>query len=137
MPLYSYECECGEKFDRILPVSMCDDPQCCPGCGEPAKKVIELGHGGIFRTGDAVSWVKEAALTLDSDRPIETVQDLRDFYRENPNVRPKESHPALPSSYGDAMDHRRDPVAEKKERSKMGHELIRKMRSIEIGGRAA
>ena len=136
MPLYTYECECERKFERVLPVSMCDDPQVCPVCGRYAKKTIEWGHGGIIRTGDAVQWVKDAALTLDSDKPIETIQDLRNFYREHPNVRPVESHPALPSSYGDALDGKPDPVVEKKKRSKKGHELLRKMRSIEVGGRA-
>lgn len=39
MPTYAYRCECGEEFDRCLPVSMYRDPQFCI-CGKQATKLI-------------------------------------------------------------------------------------------------
>ena len=135
--LYDYECEtCGLHFEVLLPFSECDSTQNCPVCHAVSKKIMTCGHGGIIRTGDSVPWVRDAALTLgDGERPnpnIHTVQDLRDFYQANPNIRPKESHPAFPSEYGDAMSSRPDPAEVKRQRSKKGHEKLRKLRSITV-----
>lgn len=138
MPLYDFECShCEYCFDAVLPVSECDDIQLCPVCSSVSSKVISLGHGGIVRTGDSVPWVRDVAKVLtDNDNPnpnIETVQDLRNYYKANPNIRPVESHPALPSSYGDAKDAGKvDKKHVLAERSRKGHEVIRKMRSIEV-----
>lgn len=41
MPLYAYKCECGEAFDRYLPLSEYDAPQACE-CGKTAQKVLGL-----------------------------------------------------------------------------------------------
>lgn len=138
MPLYDYECQhCGARFDTILPISCDTDEHHCPECGNAAKKVITLGHGGIVRTGDSVPWVREATLTLGDDaRNVQTIQDLRKYYQTHPNVRPVESHSAFPSEYGDCMD-RPDPKQVAKQRSKKGHELIRSMRKIEVAGQAS
>jgi putative FmdB family regulatory protein len=136
MPLYSYECDCGRQFEAVLPVKKCDYPQHCPDCGLYAKKVIKIGHGGIFRTGDSVPWVRDVAKVLgDGEKPnpnINTVQDLRRYYKEHPNCLPKESHPAFPSSYGDALS-KPDIKAQKERRSKIGHEKLRELRTITVG----
>ena len=39
MPTYSYRCECGETFDRILRLKDFDTPQMC-ACGKQASRVI-------------------------------------------------------------------------------------------------
>lgn len=39
MPTYSYRCECGETFDRILRLKDFDMPQMCV-CGKQASRVI-------------------------------------------------------------------------------------------------
>lgn len=39
MPVYSYKCECGQAFDRVLPVSMYATEQLCY-CGKVAVKQI-------------------------------------------------------------------------------------------------
>lgn len=39
MPTYSYRCECGETFDRILRLKNFDTPQMC-ACGKQASRVI-------------------------------------------------------------------------------------------------
>lgn len=42
MPTYSYHCDkCDSGFDRILPISLYNEPQNCPECGEgPARKLV-------------------------------------------------------------------------------------------------
>jgi len=139
MPLYSYECECGNDFEVVKKVSECDSKEKCPECGYTAKKVILNGHGGIWRMSDSLPWVRDAAKVLtEDDRPnpnINTVQDLRRYYKTHPNCRPKESHPAFPSSYGDALD-RPDEKAIKAKRSRQAHEKLREMRSIKVTGQA-
>lgn len=138
MPLFDYECmKCKIYFEKILPVDECDTAQDCPKCGERAVKIIMQGHGGIFRKSDAAPWVRDAAkvLTDDDERPnpnLQSVDDLRKYLSENPNVRPKESHPAFPSSYGDAFSSKPDPVQQAKERSRKGREKLRAMRSITL-----
>ncbi len=37
MPLYEYECSCGRRFDRYLPLASYKSPQTCT-CGEVAAK---------------------------------------------------------------------------------------------------
>lgn len=37
--IYEYECQCGNTFDRVLPVSEYNTPQWCH-CGLQAKKII-------------------------------------------------------------------------------------------------
>jgi len=142
MPLYDYEClGCGNVFDAVNTVEDCDKAHDCPECGHESKKVIVLGHGGIVRTGDSVPWVRDAAKFLtNTDRPndkLHTVQDLRSYYEAHPNVRPKESHPALPSSYGDALYAKPDPTVLKEKRNRAGNEYLRKLRRIEVSSRAA
>lgn len=39
MPTYSYRCECGALFDRILRLKDFDTPQMC-ACGKQASRVI-------------------------------------------------------------------------------------------------
>jgi putative FmdB family regulatory protein len=137
--LYDYECKCGNEFEKIVPVSEYSEPQVCPKCGREAEKVMKLGHGGILRTGDSVPWIRSLNNILtDGDKPnsLETIQDLRNYYATHPNVVPAESHPAIPSSLGDAIGSKQDPMADKQKRSKQGHELIRKMRRIEVSRRA-
>lgn len=141
MPLYTYVCDrCDHEFDVILPVSNCDDPVDCPKCGEISKKIIVLGHGGIWRKGDSVPWVRDTAKILtDSDHPnpnIQTPDDLKKYLEANPNIRPKEDHPLYPSHYGDCFS-RPDPKQVERERSRKGDKALREMRSITLNaGRA-
>lgn len=137
MPLYDFECgNCGTEFEVCLAVSDCDKSQYCPECDRISRKVIRSGHGGIFRKSDASPWVRDAAKVLtDSDRPnpnLQSVDDLKRYLAENPKVRPKESHPAFPSSYGDCFDNRPDPAARAQERSRKGLKKLREMRAISI-----
>lgn len=102
MPLYDYKCsdpECGMEFEAVLPIEGCDTELICSDCGNRAQKIIVLGHGGIQKENP--DWIKSInSVFTDGEikKPLETISDLRKFYRDNPNIRPKESHPALPSS---------------------------------------
>lgn len=42
--IYEYECPCGKKFERWLPVAMFDDPQHCE-CGQLGRRLITGGSG--------------------------------------------------------------------------------------------
>ena len=136
MPLYDYECQvCGTRFEIVASIIESDFPQYCgnPSCENirPVKKIILKGHGGVWRP-DA-TWVKDidAIFRDDTGKPINTVEDLRRFYRENPNVKPMESHPALPSSIGDVST---PPTVEEMaaQRKKDAAKKIADMRRITI-----
>ena len=132
MPLYDYQCEaCGQYFERAVPVCECDTPQYCPypDCKSmlPAKKIISIGHGGFFRP-DA-RWLQ--GISQHFERKIETVEDLRRYYADNPNIKPLDSHPCLPSHLGDIQ---RFPSEKdvKAARKKKALEKLVDMRKIEI-----
>ena len=39
MPLYEFECNCGERFEKIKPMSECADDVLC-SCGKMAARVM-------------------------------------------------------------------------------------------------
>ena len=51
MPTYEYVCEsCEHRFEKILRMSKCGEPQDCPECGaSPARKLISGGSGFILK----------------------------------------------------------------------------------------
>ena len=127
MPLYDFECEgCDIEFEEVLPVAECDCEVCCPECGRPAKKIICIGHGGVQREDPA--WVKSVGEALET--PMSTIKELRQFYQNNPNIRPNESHPAFASSIGDVSKPDMDQMRQK--RRKRALEYVRKNRAITI-----
>jgi len=132
MPLYEYECPlCNTIFSRVLPMSQADDPQYChnPECSntERCRKIFRVGHGGI-RTSTP-TWLK--GMSAHFGTPINSVEDVRKYYRDNPNIKPKDYHPALSSCIGDCE--RPLPVKEQKSRRKKAAlEGLRKMRRIEV-----
>ena len=42
MPIYEYRCEqCGERFDKLVPMSQAQTEQQCPSCGaDRARKLM-------------------------------------------------------------------------------------------------
>ena len=40
MPVYSYRCQCGEVFDKFLPLKAYREAQVCPSCGLVAEKQL-------------------------------------------------------------------------------------------------
>ncbi len=98
MPLYTYECPNHGDFDILLSIKGMVKKIPCPDCNTISKQVIVNGGGGFFSTES--NWPKEVGKTLE-EPSIETVQDLKKFYENNPNIKPKESHPSIPSTIGD------------------------------------
>jgi len=135
MPLYSYSCpKCQNYFEMVIPIAECDDPQRCELCGEISQKIIVLGHGGYLRPD--TGWVKGVSDVLEADihpskRAIKTVSDYKAYLKANPNVKPKESHPSIPSSYGDIK--RPDPAQDRINMKKRALETIRRKRQITVG----
>ncbi len=37
MPIYSYRCDCGSNFDRLMPMTA--EAPSCPDCGQPTRKI--------------------------------------------------------------------------------------------------
>jgi hypothetical protein len=44
VPSYAYSCECGESFDRTMPISQCTRKVKCE-CGRVAKRDFAAEHG--------------------------------------------------------------------------------------------
>ena len=107
----------------------------CPVCRSASPKIITIGHGGIQRN-DA-EWVRSVSrfFEMDGYPKMETVQDVRKFYAEHPNVKPAESHPAFPSSVGDIE--RLKPFEERMSaRKKKAVDLVRKDEALTVTGRS-
>jgi putative FmdB family regulatory protein len=50
MPIYTYRCDCGSNFDRLLPMSAEAPP--CPDCGRGTRKIpsgFSLGGSAAVR----------------------------------------------------------------------------------------
>ena len=127
MPLYTYECPNHGDFDIALSLNEMAEEVSCPDCSIISKKVIVSGHGGFFSTDS--NWPKEVGKTLEA--PIETVQDLKKFYAKHPNIKPKESHPSIPSTVGDI----KRPLCEaeaKRTRHDRAMQALQKHNRIEI-----
>ena len=79
MPLYTYQCNaCGLEMDRDFRVADFPREIECSSCGNPARKIISTGHGGIQTDGD-VSWLPSACDVL--QRPSEPRLTTRTEYR--------------------------------------------------------
>ena len=134
--IYTYNCINHGDFDCILPVSEMVDYLPCPVCKADSKKIIVLGHGGIRRNDS--EWVKGVSkiFEIDGHKPMETIDDLKGFYHENPNIRPWESHPAFPSSLGDCP-RKPDEAERKRKRRKKGIEYLRKNEALTVNHRTS
>jgi len=137
MPLYTYTCPNHGEFDRIYTVSEMPESVPCPTCNSTSKKIITLGHGGIWRKDTA--WIRDEVspmFEMDGERPMETVEDYRDFLQRNPTIKPKESHPALPSSAGDCP-RPKDEATRLKDMSKQAMEYVRKDNTLIVNSRTS
>lgn len=54
MPLYEYQCNCGNGEDRFLPYSQFDQPQSC-GCGEVMEHKMSLSSFVMKQTGGGMA----------------------------------------------------------------------------------
>ncbi len=47
MPIYEYQCDCGNKGEKHLPMQERDTPQTC-GCGKVMLRVMSVPRPAIF-----------------------------------------------------------------------------------------
>lgn len=50
MPIYSYKCECGVRFDALKPMAI-RETHPCPECGVTAKQVITTVRFDVLGMG--------------------------------------------------------------------------------------
>lgn len=89
MPLYTYECPDHGQFDAFYRLAERADIAGCPKCGQASRRIIALGHGGIFR--EEPTWLDDSvrgALQDPSEKPIETRSELKKWLKDHPNVAP-------------------------------------------------
>lgn len=125
MPLYDFECtKCGSRYEVFRKM---DEPKevKCMACGNGCSQIIVLGHGGYLRPDS--SWYRETGQVLsDSDdgKPaFENRDGMLKFFKEHPNLKMKDSHPAIPSSMAPT------PKAPKVPADKRRRELITKSKA--------
>jgi len=133
MPLYSYSCPTHGEFDKVFSISEMPDSVPCPSCKKQARKIITLGHGGIMRPDSL--WIRDASKVFEHDgaKPFNTIKGLRNFLKKHPNIKPKESHPALPSSIGDCETPKPEAIR-MEERRKKAIDWYRKDTSLTLTG---
>ena len=54
MPLYEYQCNCGNGEDRFLPYSQFSEPQTC-GCGEVMEHKMSRSSFVMKQTGSGMA----------------------------------------------------------------------------------
>jgi len=83
MPIYSFECKCGNAFDEIFSVADRPDSMPCHICGGAAGRVISP-HGAILCDND-VKWLPSACKTLlkDGERPLTTRTEYRKYLKDH------------------------------------------------------
>ena len=131
MPSYTYECSNHGTFDEIMTISEFKRNMPCPSCGKEARNIIVLGHGGVWRNDS--EWVRGVSkvFEVDGHKPFETVQDYHQFLKDNPSIKPKESHPALPSSIGDCP-RKPDKATRWRTMKKQAMEYLRKSEALTV-----
>lgn len=44
MPIYEYKCACGQKFEKLRPMSEYDKLSNCPECGKESGRLVSSSH---------------------------------------------------------------------------------------------
>ena len=84
MPLFTYSCPKHGEFDEVLKVAEMTPTRKCPKCGKLSKKVIVLGHGGVF-PDEQPSWLASACQTLltEDDPPLKTRGEYKAYLKKH------------------------------------------------------
>jgi len=81
MPIYEYECRCGEKIEVFHKPNRIPKRQRCK-CGMMAKRILS-GHGAVHTDGD-VKWLDSAKQNLPNDaKHIETRGEWKRYLKQN------------------------------------------------------
>ncbi len=54
MPIYEYQCECGEKEDKLLPMQEGSQPQVCT-CGKVMLHIMSVSSYAMKQTGKGMA----------------------------------------------------------------------------------
>ena len=54
MPIYEYQCECGEKEDKLLPMQESSQPQVCT-CGKVMRRMMSVSSFVMKQTGHGMA----------------------------------------------------------------------------------
>jgi len=84
MPLYTFECPCGNRQDEIFKINECPEEISC-SCGKIAKKIIISGNGGIQCDSiNDVSWLPSALDNLqpDGERRLTSRSEYKRYLKE-------------------------------------------------------
>lgn len=49
MPVYTYQCDCGFRFESSAPMSKATEPCKCPDCGKGARRYLPDNLDGVFQ----------------------------------------------------------------------------------------
>ncbi len=55
MPLYEFQCECGNGESKILPISQFDQPRVCRGCGATMQHLMSRSSFVMKQTGSGMA----------------------------------------------------------------------------------
>ena len=86
MALYEYKCACGQKFERLRPMSECEKPSDCPDCGKESGRLVSSSH---FRMAEFFRVVDSGGNITQEKQVGKSVPDWQD-------TKPLEYHPDVP-----------------------------------------
>lgn len=84
MPLYDFMCDsCGKIKEKFFHINDCPEAIECE-CGKKAKKIISVGHGGIFTDNDVI-WLESASKVLikPHEKPLTTRGEYKRYLKDN------------------------------------------------------
>lgn len=124
--IYTYQCPEHGEFDIMLTLANMKFSYACPKCKKDSPKIIV---GGSIQKEDP-EWIRDLNPIINDEggKPLRTIKDLRQFYKDHPNIVPLESHPSLPSSFGDVK--RPNEAVRLRERKKQAEKCLRDRRDL-------
>lgn len=83
MPLYVFECQCGEQQEKVFKINDCPKEILCE-CGNKAKKIFAPGGGIQCDSINDVSWLSSAidSLQPDDERRIVSRSEYKRYLKE-------------------------------------------------------
>lgn len=83
MPLYVFECSCGNKQEEVFKINNCPKEIFCV-CGKKAKKIIVAGGGIQCDSINDVSWLSSALDNLqpDGERRLTSRSEYKRYLKE-------------------------------------------------------
>lgn len=107
MPAYDYRCVTGHEWEMVHSVAECDVDHECPKCGRLGSRIIHAAalHGAIF---DKKISIGGSGMTFNTNA------ELREYERNNPDVKHVSSSDSWWQSHKDEARENAERVAMKK-----------------------